>query len=1028
MKRRLGLGLALWLAAPAAWAQGGATPRVHALVHARVVAAPGSVQDDATIVIRDGVVTAVGRRAAVPADARVWNLAGRSVYPGLIEAWFDPTPPPRPAGGRGEGGRGGAADTPGADGGRGATHANARVKPEHDVATGLDLDSDAVGELRSLGFTAVHLVPASGVFRGRSAVVLLRDGTAAQQLLRPRVAQILAFERDNPGPGSRRAPVYPNSIMGSVALVRQTLLDAGWARAAQRAYSDRPGASRPHDDVSLQALAAVLPAYDRQPLWVQTGDVLGCLRADAVAREFGLDMVLLGNGDESRRLDALRDTKRTVIVPVDFPEPPRIDPGMELDVDLELLRYWDGAAANPGRVHAAGIPLALTSHRLRKRAAFPARVRQAIERGLAPDAALAALTTVPAKLLGAERELGRIAPGALANLTVTDGELFTAEGRIVEVWVEGDRYEIRPAAAVADSLAGEWNLELDSGGRTAKQLLRVTGSAWTLSAEVGDERGVRALEAPRFSAGELQARDGDRELRVRLADKRLQGVWVHADGTTVPVRGQRARASAAGDVPRDRAAVDADAERPSDAAPPAGIAAAAPAPAWPPLPPPAPRAVMVRNATIWTSGPQGVLTGADLVASGGRITAIGRGLAVPRGAEVIDATGMHLTPGLIDCHSHSNIVGGVNEATHNCTAEVRVADVINSESIALYRELAGGLTVANQLHGSANAIGGQNAVVKLRWGEPPARLLFAEAPPGIKFALGENPKQSNWDDRNDRYPQTRLGVEQSIRERFMAARDYARAWDDYKRGAVPPRRDLQLEAVAEILRGERLVHCHSYRADEILMMTRLAEEFGVRIATFQHVLEGYKVADELAAHGAGASAFSDWWAYKFEVIDGIPYAGAILHERGVLTSFNSDSADLARRLNLEAAKAVKYGGVPEADALHFVTINPAKQLRIDRWVGSLETGKHADFALWNGHPLSPATRCEQTWIEGRRYFDRNADLQARPAMEAEREALIARARAARKKMKRDELDRASGWRPAYWAGGFGESCHEEERP
>jgi N-acetylglucosamine-6-phosphate deacetylase len=278
-----------------------------------------------------------------------------------------------------------------------------------------------------------------------------------------------------------------------------------------------------------------------------------------------------------------------------------------------------------------------------------------------------------------------------------------------------------------------------------------------------------------------------------------------------------------------------------------------------------------------------------------------------------------------------------------------------------------------------------------------------------------------------------MGVEQSIRERFMAARDDMRARDEWKRGktkktSYPPRRDLQLEAVAEVLRGERLVHCHSYRADEILMMMRLAEEFGFRVATFQHVLEGYKVADELAAHGAGASCFSDWWAYKFEVYDAIPYAGSIMYDRGVLVSFNSDSAELARHLNLEAAKATKYGGVPEEEALKFVTLNPAKQLGIDRWVGSLEPGKDADFALWSESPLSASTRCEQTWIEGRKYFDREVDVAARAAMESERGRLVAKARAARKSSKSEDGETSGAWKPSYWAEAEDASCHEEVQP
>ena len=453
------------------------------------------------------------------------------------------------------------------------------------------------------------------------------------------------------------------------------------------------------------------------------------------------------------------------------------------------------------------------------------------------------------------------------------------------------------------------------------------------------------------------------------------------------------------------------------AAPPALSALGDPS-AWKNARPEQPAALLVQNATVWTSGPQGVLEGADLLVRQGKVVAVGRGLTAPAGALVVDAAGKHVTAGLIDAHSHAAIVGNVNEATNISTAEVRIEDVVNAESIHIYRQLAGGLTVANLLHGSANSIGGQNAVIKLRWGAPPQELLMAGAPPGIKFALGENPKQSNWNVRQRRYPQTRMGVEQSIRERFLAALDYRRDWEEWqapgpaaKADAVPPRRDLQLEAILEILDGKRLVHAHSYRHDEVLMLLRVAEEFGFRVASLQHILEGYKVADEIARHGAAASGFSDWWAYKYEVIDAIPYNGAIEHQRGVVVSFNSDDSELARRLNLEAAKAVRYGGVPEAEALDFVTKNAAAALGIQDRVGSLEPGKDADFVVWSGHPLSTYSVCEQTWIDGRKYFDRQEDLAFRQEVAAERAALLAKVKAAKKDDAKGEKGKGEGEKP-----------------
>ncbi len=406
-----------------------------------------------------------------------------------------------------------------------------------------------------------------------------------------------------------------------------------------------------------------------------------------------------------------------------------------------------------------------------------------------------------------------------------------------------------------------------------------------------------------------------------------------------------------------------------------------------------PPALLVRNATVWTSGPRGVLQKADLVVRDGRIVSVGD---APKDGtfHVVDATGLHVAPGIIDCHSHSMVLGAVNEATLPSTAMVRIADVVNSETDNIHQQLAGGTTVANLLHGSANPIGGQNAVIKLRDGALPQGLLLEGAPAGIKFALGENVKQANWGEKYvSRFPQTRMGVGTFYVNRFTAARQYQQA---RARGTLPDgsplRRDLELEALTEILEGTRWIHCHSYRQDEILAFLRIMESFGVKVATFQHVLEGYKVADELARHGAGASSFSDWWAYKVEVFDAIPYSGSLMRDRGVLVSFNSDSSDLARRLNFEATKAVKYGGTPDAEALKFVTINPAKQLRIDNRVGSLEPGKDADFSIWSGSPLDSGSVCLETWIDGRRYF-RRADEPARAtALSAERTALIAKAK------------------------------------
>jgi imidazolonepropionase-like amidohydrolase len=392
----------------------------------------------------------------------------------------------------------------------------------------------------------------------------------------------------------------------------------------------------------------------------------------------------------------------------------------------------------------------------------------------------------------------------------------------------------------------------------------------------------------------------------------------------------------------------------------------------------------ITNAEVWTVSGE-TLDGGTVVVSDGKIQAVGKDISIPAGAEVIDAAGGALIPGIIDAHSHIAIEGGVNEGSLAVTSMVRIRDVINPDDVNLYQALAGGVTAANLLHGSANPIGGQNAVIKLRWGSDAEGLVFEGAPEGIKFALGENPKRSNFRSFNipQRYPQTRMGVMDVIRQAFTQAKEYQKEWAAYEAsgGAYPPRRDLKLEALVEIMEGERLVHSHCYRADEILQLLRTAEDFGWQVATLQHVLEGYKVADEIAAHGAGASAFSDWWGYKVEAYEAIPHAAALMAERGVLVSINSDSGEEMRHLNQEAAKAIKWGGMDPVAALALVTLNPAKQLRIDDRVGSIEVGKDADLVLYDGDPLSMMSVVQKTFVDGDLYFDREADRERQAKVE-----------------------------------------------
>ncbi|MGC1968430.1 MAG: amidohydrolase [Candidatus Acidiferrales bacterium] len=424
-----------------------------------------------------------------------------------------------------------------------------------------------------------------------------------------------------------------------------------------------------------------------------------------------------------------------------------------------------------------------------------------------------------------------------------------------------------------------------------------------------------------------------------------------------------------------------------------------------------PGTILIQNATVMTVTHGNIEHGSILIRDG-KIAEVGTDLKAPEGAAVIDATGQYVIPGIIDCHSHIAIDGGVNEGAPAVSSMANIKDVLNPDDIDIYRDLAGGVTAANILHGSANPIGGQTIVIKLRWGKPASELPFEGALPGIKFALGENPKRSNFTvppGVPQRYPATRLGVEEVIRQAFTEAREYKKQWDDYNRrkaageqNLIPPRRDEKLEPLVEVMEGKRYVHAHCYRADEIMMLIRVANEFGFKVKTFQHVLEGYKIADEIAASGAGGSTFSDWWAYKMEAFDAIPYNAALMTERGVVVSVNSDDAQEARQLNQEAAKSMKYGGLSANDALKLVTLNPAIQLGIDNRVGSIDVGKDADLAIYNHDPLSVYALVQKTLIDGQVYFDRQKDIAQRAEVAKEKQALLDKEKKAEEEKKPEE--------------------------
>lgn len=990
------------------------TPQVHALVGGRVVRAPGRVHETATIVVRDGRIEAIGAGIAIPPDARIWQLNGKIVYPGFVDAFGQQT-----------------LDAPSPE--QGTPGWNPLITPHLD-ASQLYAPHPAWNEkLRQQGFVAQLVAPGAGILRGTSVLAATDDGLLATGLLKPRVAlHIHLYVSRSP-----RRKTYPNSPMGAVAIARQTFLDAAWYRDVWRAEAESPSVPGPERNEALEALWPYLPDprlpiplspdpdSDRRPLVIFDADTEQYfLRAQQFAREFGLRAVYRGSGREYRRLSEIATPGRTIVLPLAFPSPPNVasDEGV-LNAEYDDLLHWHFAPENAARLERAGVRLALTTHGLKDPAEFWAAVRKAVARGWPADAALRALTSTPAELFGVRHQLGALEPGLLASFVVADGDLFTDNARVLETWIAGQRYEIVPQPAV--DLRGVWNLKLgppSAPERRPKSALKPPGVTDKLVVQFHDpphepkgkvrlagksgsgatiplghvllheERLTFTFDAKQFGQ-EGAARLSAVVLRAANGDLEWQGELVWPDGLCQELTA--ARESSAKNKPAKK--FTKQPEKPSKKKPPS-LGEKEPLEVNYPLgafgrsqagPPTGPGTVLFRRGVIWTCGPTGVLHDADVLIADGRIVAVGRGLETPRDATVIELRGRHLTPGLIDPHSHIATDGGINETGRAITCQVRIGDFIDANDVNLYRQLAGGTTTALILHGSANPIGGQCEVLKFRWGLTSEELKFREAPPTVKFALGENVTKGP-DILSTRYPVSRMGVEQIFRDSFAAARDYQRRWEAWRQRTLgpSPRRDLELECLEEALAGRRLIHCHCYRQDEILAFLRVLEDFDVRVGCLHHVSEGYKIADAIRRHGAMATTFSDWWAFKVEMLDAIAYNGSFLHRLGIVTSFHSDDQELGRHLNQEAAKAMRYGQMPPEQAIQFVTLAPAKQLRIDRWVGSLEPGKHADLALWSAPPMSNFARCEQTWIDGRKYFDRDDDLAQRTQTERWKQWLV----------------------------------------
>lgn len=939
----------------------------YAFTNATIVKDAQTTLTNATLVIKDGKIVAVGSGIAVPKDAVVVDCKGKYIYPSFIDIYSDYGMPQQQ---RAQGGFNFGAPAQLVSNQKGAYGWNQALRSDVNAYKIFTADDARAKPLREMGFGAALVHQKDGIVRGTGAVVSLANDADNFLIIKEKASAHLSLSKGT------STQSYPSSLMGTIALLRQTYLDAKWYKNGGPKTTSLQG-----DGVNI-----TLKYFNDQQSLPQIFDaaaqgattVWNLVRADRVGDEFGVQYIIKATGKEYQRIKEVAATKAPLIVGLNFPAAMDVeDPNDARFVSLADMKNWELAPTNPGAIEKAGIPFSLTSADLRDARTFMTNLRKALENGLSEKAALEALTTTPATWLGVSDKVGTIDNGKLANFVITNGPIFGERTTILQNWVQGQKHAINESAwytqpgiytltTMGDKGTSTYTIDVKSGNAAtviAKDTVTATFSY--------DGKQVKFSFAP-----ERRSRNN-----IRFSGFDNGDGW---NGTAEDAEGNRMTWTAK----LTTAKTETEAARPNR---PQGPAQASLGKTMYPFTAfgsestlPTQETILFKNATVWTSEKDGILKGTDVLVKNGKISRIGKNLS-DASAKVIDATGKHLTAGLIDEHSHI-ASSSTNEGAQSVTSEVRMQDNLDPDDINIYRQLSGGVTTSHILHGSANTIGGQTQLIKLRWGVDDAGLLFQGADPFIKFALGENVKR-NTSTNNNRFPDSRMGVEQVLVDAFNRAVAYEKALKADPQGT---RRDLELDALVEIMNKKRFITCHSYVQSEILSTMRVAEKFGFRVNTFTHILEGYKVADKMKAHGANASTFSDWWAYKVEVTDAMPYNAYIMNKVGLNVAINSDDAEMARRLNQEAAKSVKYGGLSEEEALKMVTINPAKMLHVDDKVGSIKVGKDADLVLWSDHPLSIYAKAEKTLVDGTIYFDREKDAAMRQQVKAERTRLISK--------------------------------------
>tara|TARA_R110002126_G_scaffold291189_3_gene450837 strand:- start:11587 stop:14550 length:2964 start_codon:yes stop_codon:yes gene_type:complete len=917
-----------------------------AFTNATIYVTPTEVIKKGILLIKDGKVIAVGKSVKIPNGTKITDLSGKSVYPSFIDIYsdFGIAKPKRQARSRSTQ----YAAT------RQGYYWNDHIRPETNPIEEFKFDAKKAKGFIDAGFGVVNTHLQDGIIRGNGLLIALNPNSSdAYRIIDAKSAQYLSFAKSN-----KSKQAYPGSRMGAMALLRQVYLDSDWYAKG----------NMKNKDMALEALN-----NNKNLVQIfETGNHLDALRADKVGDEFSIQYTIVGSGDEYERVNDIKATNANFIIPINFSAAYDVsNPLLAQQISLQDMRKWNQEPSNLSVLAKNGVNFALTTHKLKSIKSFHKNLQKAIKYGFDKEKALAALTTIPASIIG-NNTVGNLKTGSYANFIIASGDIFDAKTTMYENWVQGDKnvindMNIKDITGTYVVAVNNKDYELTISGKAAKQ----TGSLTLDSTKVKSKFS--------FKDDWISITLNEASGYTRMMGKIINDAGI-IQGTAYDSEGNESSWSAGKKVRKEAQKETAKKEKKTEDAITV-VPVSYPNIGFGNFVQPETETILIKNVTVWTSEADGILENTDVLLEDGKIAKIGKDLKA-RKARVIDGAGKHLTAGIVDEHSHI-AASAINEGAQNSSAEVTIEDVVDPTDINIYRNISGGTTSAQILHGSANPIGGRSAIIKLKWGENADNMIYDNTPKFIKFALGENVKQSR-SPNGTRFPQTRMGVEQMITDYFTRAREY----EAQKKSGKPYRKDIEMETLVEILNGERFISCHSYVQSEINMLMKVAEKFDFTINTFTHILEGYKVADKMAKHGVGGSTFSDWWAYKYEVNDAIPYNAAIMHNAGVTVAINSDDREMSRRLNQEAAKTIKYGGMSELEAWKTVTINPAKLLHIDDKVGSIKVGKDADVVLWSDHPMSIYAKAEKTIIEGKVFFDRTEDAKKRQAIKEEKSTLI----------------------------------------